>query len=554
MKTDPTTPPPPLKPKSKTIDLTQIVIDSFFKNKRLLMSMLITYVGFLLLYIVFPKSSAYVLDHVKGITPSLLAMGIAPFVLAQFLFYRADTWYSQTMPAFENTMMYELLQQILEAMKQVSPQSINKSQLMTHLLKVFEIKHVLHLISTYFMPVLLIATGLFIYFFRVNRSLAYTTLAVTCLSFVVLVFFGKKCLKQSVIRDQHHSHYTDNIDDLIQNIDKILISNNIPFEMERIKELKTSIHSHYVNSELGNANMKGLIAFLSIVVLFVIGNKLLGLFTEKSISKGDLMGFFYIVMSLIGYYDSASNEINNLFYYFGNLSEAIDYFRQFTTSKPSTQHLLMVSEGKLELKQLNLRLSDKELFHHFDATFVRGTKTGIVGRIGCGKSTLLKTILQFSEYEGQILIDGQDTKQYDKNEVRRNIGYLPQHPTFFNRSLMDNLVYGIDESMRPREKVVQLIRQYGLHEFIQRFPEGLDTMVVKNGENLSGGQRQILYFIKMLVEDKTILLLDEASASLDSLHKRLFLQILDQIKDKTILFVTHDKEVYPYLDRIVELK
>jgi ABC-type multidrug transport system fused ATPase/permease subunit len=336
----------------------------------------------------------------------------------------------------------------------------------------------------------------------------------------------------------------------MQNFDSVLTNDTIKYEVERLYKVRNKIKKFQMDSELYNADIKGYVGFISIVILFVLGGILLKYLLAGKISRGETVAYLYIVLSLIQYYDSLSFQVGTIFYHYGNYKQAAKYFEQFEFPD-NNNNKLEITEGKIEFKNINVALKNKQIYKNLSHNIEPNSITGIVGEIGSGKSTMLKILLGYYDYDGTILIDGKDIKNYTKHEVRKNISYIPQTPVFFNRTILENLKYGTN---LKDEEVFKIIEEYDLTDFINKFPEKINTKIINNGENLSGGQKQILFLLKTIIINKKILLLDEPTASLDETFTDIFLNIVNKLKNKTILIVTHDNKLNKIFDKTIEIK
>ena len=147
-------------------------------------------------------------------------------------------------------------------------------------------------------------------------------------------------------------------------------------------------------------------------------------------------------------------------------------------------------------------------------------------------------------------IDGQNLKDCTYESIVNNIAYISQHPKLFNKSILYNIGYGAND-YSEKEITKQLV-DYGLMEFINVFPDKLNTIVGKEGTGVSGGQRQFISFIRALIQNKKIILLDEPSSSLDQLSKEILMNLIKNLKNRTIIITTHDKELLPLFDKVID--
>ncbi len=192
------------------------------------------------------------------------------------------------------------------------------------------------------------------------------------------------------------------------------------------------------------------------------------------------------------------------------------------------------------LNDFNLSIKDNE-------------KVGLVGPSGSGKTTITKLLLRFIDpQEGQILIGGEDIKSVTQNSLRETISYVPQEPMLFHRSLYENIIYGNKDA--SKEDVIKASKLAHAHDFINALPEGYDTMVGERGIKLSGGQRQRVAIARAILKKSTILILDEATSSLDSESEKYIQEGLwELMKGKTAVVIAHRLSTIKSMDRIIVL-
>jgi ABC-type multidrug transport system fused ATPase/permease subunit len=168
-------------------------------------------------------------------------------------------------------------------------------------------------------------------------------------------------------------------------------------------------------------------------------------------------------------------------------------------------------------------------------------RVAIIGTNGSGKSTIIKLLSGFFKpTEGQILFDGQDSRNIDREYLRSNLSIVSQKVVLFNRSVLDNICYATNT---PKEEVVKILDRLKIMNVFKKLPQGLDTMAGARGENLSGGQRQIIYLLRSYLSNKPITIMDEPTAAVDTFHKKYVIQMMDEMAKKTtMIVVTHDSE------------
>ena len=210
-------------------------------------------------------------------------------------------------------------------------------------------------------------------------------------------------------------------------------------------------------------------------------------------------------------------------------------------------------QGNIELREVGFRYGNRAVNRGISLNIKAGEMVGLVGHSGSGKSTLVNLICRFYDVaEGAILLDGVDIRSFAVADYRRNIGLVLQEPFLFFGTIAENIAYG--KPGATREEIIAAARAAHAHEFILRLPQGYDSMVGERGQGLSGGERQRISIARALLIDPPILIMDEATSSVDSETEKEIQKALDNlVQGRTTIAIAHRLSTLHRADRLVVL-
>jgi ATP-binding cassette, subfamily B, bacterial len=216
---------------------------------------------------------------------------------------------------------------------------------------------------------------------------------------------------------------------------------------------------------------------------------------------------------------------------------------------------LVVKRGEIEFKNVDFGYyGDLKVLESFNLKIPKNQKVAIIGPSGGGKSTIIKLLFRFLDItNGKILIDGQDISAFTQDSLRTNLALVPQDPILFHRTLLENISYAKPKS--SKDDIIKAARAAHCHEFISSFPDGYETLVGERGIKLSGGERQRVAIARAILKDAPILVLDEATSSLDS-ESEMYIQdaLKSLMKNKTTIVIAHRLSTIMQMDRIIVLE
>ncbi len=269
----------------------------------------------------------------------------------------------------------------------------------------------------------------------------------------------------------------------------------------------------------------------------------LGDFTLVTMLSFSMLGMLWFVSYQISIYVREANKIRAAL----NLVSVEHEIQDVKNAKP-----LIIKKGVILFDRVCFSYQPKMLvFKDLSVTIQPGERVGLVGLSGSGKSTFVNLILRFFDIRsGTIAIDSQNIAEVTRESLRKQIAMIPQDPSLFHRTLMQNIRYG--NLNATDEEVIVAAKMAHCHEFIDQLDEGYEALVGERGVKLSGGQRQRIAIARAMLKNAPILILDEATSSLDSITEKLIQGSLETLmKNRTTLIVAHRLSTLSAVDRIL---
>jgi ABC-type bacteriocin/lantibiotic exporter with double-glycine peptidase domain len=342
---------------------------------------------------------------------------------------------------------------------------------------------------------------------------------------------------------------------MCENFEKIIYKGEIINELKNLwDDCDNSIN--YTNSYYNSlANQSMIINLFLFLILFILIFYLIYIYIKKKISSTIFITFITI---LLLYRDIILNSSENLNNYIDFLSrpQFSKYIFKDINCKGIDDNKIIYKNNNLEFnsisfENINFKYKFKKnyVLQDFSYKFETDNKIlGITGSSGIGKSTFAKLLIKYNKYEGDIFIDGINLKKLNTIYIRKNIVYVNQDPKLLNKKVIDNIYYGCDNKEQATIYLEEIMKFEIIKELLLKI--GFNTKIIKSGENLSGGQRQVINLINGLITPSKILILDEPTNALDRLLKMEIINVIRYFKKykKCIIIISHDSDIFSIFD------
>ncbi|MCX9155206.1 ABC transporter ATP-binding protein/permease [Niveibacterium sp. 24ML] len=292
-----------------------------------------------------------------------------------------------------------------------------------------------------------------------------------------------------------------------------------------------------------------LLTEMGLLVVWAFG---IWLVSKSEITVGTLTAFLAYIGRFYGRLDSMSRIVSVTQKAAAGAKRIFDVLDHVSNvPEPTNPVHLETVRGEIEMRDIGFRYGNRSVIRGLSLTIKPGEMIGLVGHSGSGKSTLVNLICRFYDVsEGSIKVDGVDTRSLPVAEYRRHIGLVLQEPFLFFGTIADNIAYGKPDATRA--EIIAAARAAHAHEFILRLPQGYDSLVGERGQGLSGGERQRISIARALLINPRMLILDEATSSVDTETEKEIQRALDNlVQGRTTIAIAHRLSTLRKADRLV---
>ncbi len=412
-----------------------------------------------------------------------------------------------------------------------------------------------------FTGVLTIAATL-VFMLVLNPIIALVVVLLTPLSLFIASFITKRTHKYFSRQAALRGEQTDYINEMVENIKTVKAFNRESDVTEKFTEINRRLEKSSLKATFFSSLVNPTTRFVNSVVYAAVACTgslfAAGIFGVSAIviTVGELSTF----LQYVNQYTKPFNEISGVFAELQNALACADRFFDFMESSeeiPDKPDAVVIGQAKGNITAENVAFSysaDKKLITDFNLSVKAGSKVAIVGPTGCGKTTFINLLLRFYDVnEGSIKVDGHDVRNITRHSLRENYGMVLQETWLKAGTVRENLKLGRPDA--SDDEMISAAKRVHCHGFISRMENGYDTVIEENGGELSSGQKQLLCIARAMISDPPILVLDEATSSIDT---RTELRVQKAMKDlmngRTSFVVAHRLSTIMEVDLILVMK
>jgi ATP-binding cassette subfamily B protein len=404
-----------------------------------------------------------------------------------------------------------------------------------------------------FIPTLLFAIGSIAILYTRNIWLGTALLIWVFVFLTVQIVMTRWRHPLRVERALEDSRMTGALSDAVGNQSVVALFSAEKYEASVFTKIVDAWRAIFRQSSLANAWINAVQGAFAILIEIVLLATAVYLWTRGLLSVGDFVLIQVYVLALVDQIWDIGNTLNRLYDAFADASEMVDILETpFEIQDVAGAGTLALTKGEIIFNETTFFFDDtRPVLDHFSLTINGGEKIALIGSSGAGKSTITKLLLRLYDLKGgTITIDGQDISNVTQESLRKHIAFVPQESTLFHRTLRENIRYGKQDASDA--EVEEAAKKAHCHEFITTLSEGYDTLVGERGIKLSGGERQRITIARAILKNAPILILDEATSSLDSESEQLIQDALTKLMEgKTVIAIAHRLSTVMKMDRII---
>jgi ATP-binding cassette, subfamily C, bacterial len=408
-------------------------------------------------------------------------------------------------------------------------------------------------------PEFVVSLIIALYLFYKNKRIGIIN-GVVFIVCVIIQYFGLKHLVKLIAEKEQffNTELSENLTDSLENLMNIYINNEMDGQIKKNAKME----------EINNQYMKKVMYVETLIIygtqfLILLGYGISIYFLYHLMKKKEVNVKVGIVLILIlgqfiNYYMWVNSAfVHQVIYKLGIIEGSREYLDKLFTENKKRTKTDVIHEGSISLQNVGFKhnkLKDEYLFENLNWDIQAGEKVALVGRSGTGKSTLMKLMISlFPIDEGKIEIDGTELKEIKVEYLREQINYINQRTNLFDETILYNIRFGNNDI--TDEEIMEKLKKYKLDSVYSELPDGVHAKAGVHGGNLSGGMQKVTMLMRGMLRSSKIVLIDEPLSGLDgNTRVKAIDMIMQECRDKTLVVITHDEEILPHMDNVVDIK
>lgn len=396
--------------------------------------------------------------------------------------------------------------------------------------------------------------GVFIMMLSINVIMALATIVLVPIAFLVIKFITKHSQSYFLKQLEFKGGLNGQIEETFTGHDIIRAFNQEEISMEKFEKDNNSWFNNEWKSQFFSSLNGPLMNFISnftYVVIAVLGAVFV---LQKAIAVGDILAFFQYSQSFTRPIQQITRVMNQIQTAMAASERIFEFLDLDDEENPSTRKLDTINDN-ITFEDVSFGYSPNEkIIKNLTFEVKKGQKIAIIGETGAGKTTIVKLLMRFYDIDsGSIKIDGVDIDEYDKHSLRSHVGMVLQDSWLFSDTIKSNIRYGNLEV--SDDEIVDASKQVYIDNFIRQLPDGYETTLNEDSDNISHGQKQLLTIARTILSSKEILILDEATSSVDTRTEKLIQKAIDKLmENKTSFIIAHRLSTIRNADKIIVIE
>jgi len=391
------------------------------------------------------------------------------------------------------------------------------------------------------------------YFYEKNKHLGMTIFIVQIIGIIIVFNTINRCFVYSTERNKDFTFVSKRFHDKLSNLFSVYVSGLKDYEIEDGKKINLGTVKKHNKTLECLASVRRYSTATNAVVFIIIAITVDRLYNEKVFTKEESAQMIFTTLAFLNNFYYLMINSANIIEDLGLLHENEQFLESIESKISPRTTEFQPGDGMIVFTDVTFGYPERQpIFNNFNLTINPKDKIAFVGPSGSGKSTLMKLLLGFYPLSnGKIEIDSQNINEISLDSLRKNITYISQNTKLFDENIYYNISYGNNKS---NEEIDNIVENIGIKDIFANLPNGLFTNVGINGDQLSGGQKQVIHILRGFMVNHNVVILDEPTSAIDINHAKTVKELIRTLsRDKTLILITHENSMLDLVDRQIDL-